>query len=144
MTEAGRKEDLYPRRLEELTAPELQGDERILAILPFTTVRKRPRGPEGKVRTGVWQSWRRYRPVVVTDRRVLVFDTRRTPYPHTLLAEFPLDQVTMSEVTSGRFGTERFTLSLPGEGIVPFEAGRRDQLAELRGAFSSPPGNRAQ
>jgi hypothetical protein len=142
MTEGGRR-DLYPRRLEELTAPELHGDERILAVLPYTTVPKRPKGPEGKVRSGVWQSWRRYRPVVVTDRRLLVFDTGRTPYPRALLAEFPLDQITMSAVATSRFGTSRFTLTLPSEGEVPFQAGRRDQLAALRASLSPPPGSRA-
>jgi hypothetical protein len=135
--------DLYPQRLEELTRPELRGDERILAILPYTTVSKRPRGPEGKVREGVWQSTRRYRPIVVTDRRVLVFDTGRTPYPRMLLAEFPIEQITMSEVVSGRFGTERFTLALAGEGVVPFEAGQRDDVAGLQTAFNSRPGTRA-
>ena len=134
MTDGG-KDDLYPRRLEELTRPVLRDDERIAAVLPFTAVAKRPRGPEGKVRSGVWQSWRRHRPVVVTDCRLFVFDTGRTPYPREMLAEYPLDQITMSAVTTSRFHTSRFTLTLPGEGEVPFEAGRRDELAELQAAL---------
>jgi hypothetical protein len=142
MADSG-KHDLYPRRLAELTQPELRGDERIVAILPYTTVPKRPKGPEGKVRLGLWQSWKRYRPVVVTDRRMFVFDTGRTPYPRALLAEFPVDQIAMSEVATGRFGISRFTLTLPGEGAVPFEAGKRDELAALRDSLSSPPGSRA-
>ena len=131
--------DHYPQRLEELTVPVLRGDERILAYLPYTTVSKRPRGPEGKVHEGVWQSSRRYRPLVATNRRVLVFDAGRTPYPLVILAEFPVEQVTMSEVVSGRFGTERFTLTLIDEGVVPFEAGQKDDIAGLIAAINSRP-----
>jgi hypothetical protein len=123
--------------VEDLANPELRPGERILAVLPYTSVPKQPRGPEGKIRFGLRQSWKRYRPVVVTNRRLLVFDTGRTPHPRVLLAEFPLEQVAMSEVTAGRFGTARFTLSLPGEGDVPFEAGRRDNLPALRAALHS-------
>lgn len=129
--------DHYPQRLEELTTPELRSGERILAVLPFTTVPKRPRGPEGKVRDGLWQSWKKYRPLVITDQRVFVFDTGRTPFPRLLLAQFPVEQTTMSEVTAGRFGVERFTLTLPGEGEVPFEAGKRDDIAAMRAALAT-------
>ena len=129
--------DHYPQRLEELTSPELRGGERIVAVLPFTTVPKRPRGPEGKVREGVWQSWKRYRPLVVTEQRIFVFDTGRTPFPRYLLAQFPVEHTTMSEVTAGRFGVERFTLTLPGEGEVPFEAGKRDDVAALQAALAT-------
>ncbi len=125
----------YPKRLEELAIQELRQGERILAVLPFTTVPKRPRGPEGKVREGLWQSWKKYRPLVVTDQRVLVFDTGRTPFPRYVMAQFPVEQISMSEVTAGRFGVERFTLVLPGEGAVPFEAGKRDDLAAMRAAL---------
>jgi hypothetical protein len=121
-----------PSSLSELARAELQGGERILATLPFVSVPKKPRGPEGKIRFGIWQSWKRYRPIIVTDRRLLVFDTGRTPNPRTLLAAFPRGDVTMSEVSTGRFGTMHFSLDLPGEGEVPFEAGRRDDVAALR------------
>jgi hypothetical protein len=123
--------------VEVLANLELRPGERILAVLPYTSVPKKPRGPEGKIRFGLRQSWKRYRPVVVTNRRLLVFDTGRTPHPRVLLAEFPLEQVAMSEVTTGRFGTAHFTLTLPGEGDVPFEAGRRDDLAALRATLDS-------
>lgn len=124
--------DQFPQRLEELTTPELRSGEGIVAVLPFTTVSKRPRGPEGKVREGLWQSSKRYRPLVITDQRVFVSDTARAPIPRYVLAQFPIEQVLMSEVTAGRFGVERFTLTMPGEGVVPFEAGQRDDVAALQ------------
>ena len=41
--------DHYPQRLEELTSPELCAGERVVAVLPFTTVPKRPpRTPRGR------------------------------------------------------------------------------------------------
>jgi hypothetical protein len=123
--------------VEDLAKTELRPGERVLAVLPYTSVPKKPRGPEGKLRFGLWQSWKRYRPVVVTNRRLLVFDTGRTPHPRVLLAAFPLGQVAMSEVSTDRFGTAHFTLSLPGEGEIPFEAGRRDNLAALRATLDS-------
>jgi hypothetical protein len=126
----------YRRRLAEAAAPELLGGERIVALLPFASVPKLPREPEPgrktgrkeKVRFGIRQSWRRYRPLVVTGRRLLVFDSGRTPNPRTLLAAFPLEAVTIGPMTKGRFGVTRFTLALPDNGEVPFETGRREAL----------------
>jgi len=138
--------DAFRRALAKLGDDELQPGESIIALLPFATVRKRPRGPEGKVRVGIWQSWQRYRPVVVTNRRLLVFDSGRTPSPRALLAAFPLDDLSMGPVTGGRFGTSVFTLSLPGRGEVPFETGRREEhdLEVLQAKLvRSQPGSRA-
>jgi len=124
-------DNAYRRRLADHAAPELRSGERTVAMLPFATVPKLPRSPErrgrkGKVRFGIRQSWRRYRPLVVTNRRLLVFDSGRTPSARTLLADFTLDDVAVGPVTPGRYGTSVFTLSLPGNGDVPFETGRRE------------------
>lgn len=127
----------------------LGSGETIVAILPFASTQKRPkapnapRGKEGKVRVGIYQSWRRYRPIVLTNRRMFVFETGRTPNPRELLASFPVDDLDIVAVTPGKHGTSRFVLELPGEGAVPFEAGRRDDLDELRASLSPPPGSRA-
>jgi hypothetical protein len=135
--------DRYRAPLADAARGELGGGERLVAMLPFASVPKRPRGPEGKVRFGIWQSWRRYRPLVVTTRRLLVFESGRTPHPRALLAGIPLEHVAMSETTPGRLGTTRFTLTFPTEGDIPFEVGRRDDLGALRAAVSSRPGSRA-
>jgi hypothetical protein len=129
--------DRYRQRLTALAAPELRAGEHIVALLPFATVPKLPKGPRGrknKVRFGIRQSWRRYRPLVVTDRRLLVFDSGRTPHPRELLDAVPVGEVTISAVTPGRWGTSMFELTLPGTGAVPFETGRRevDDLAVLQ------------
>jgi hypothetical protein len=100
---------------------------------------RRPGGRKAKVRFGIRQSWRRYRPTVVTDRRLLVFDSGRTPNARQLLGEFPLDEVRMSTPpTPGRFGALTFTLELPGAGTVPIETGRRerDDVATLEGLLT--------
>ncbi len=107
----------------------MRSGERIVAMLPFASVPKLPPQPGGrkaKVRFGIHQSWKRYRPCVVTDRRLLVFDSGRAPTPRSLLGAFPLDQVTMGPLGTGRFGTTTFVLELPGLGDVPFETGRRE------------------
>jgi hypothetical protein len=85
------------------------------------------------VRFGIHQSWRRYRPTVVTDRRLLVFDSGRAPGARSLLGAFPLGEVTMGPLGTGRFGSTTFVLHLPGVGEVPFETGRRevDDVARL-------------
>jgi len=83
-----RTEDPYRRRLRAHAAAELERGERIVAMLPFASVPKLPRQPggrTGKVRFGIRQSWRRYRPCVVTDRRLLVFDS--VYGPHRTVAE---------------------------------------------------------
>src|SRR5690348_12875929 len=104
-------DDTYRRRLRTRAAEELRGRERIVAMLPFASVPKLPRQPGGrknKVRFGIRQSWKRYRPTVVTDRRLLVFDSGRTPTARTLLGSFPLDEVRMGPIGTGRFGTTTF------------------------------------
>jgi hypothetical protein len=128
--------DAYRRRLRERADEELGRGERIVAMLPFASVPKLPgrqRGRKNKVRFGIRQSWRRYRPTVVTDRRLLVFDSGRTPSARELLGTFPLVDVTMSPLGTGRFGATTFDLDLPGLGKVPFETGRHeaDDVARL-------------
>ena len=131
--------DAYRRRLRARAEEELRGGERIVAMLPFASVPKlprlpgAPRGRKGKVRFGIRQSWRRYRPTVVTDRRLLVFDSGRTPNARELLGAFALGDVRLGPLGVGRFGATTFELELPGVGLVPFETGRRetDDLAEL-------------
>jgi hypothetical protein len=134
-----RRVGTYRRRLADVAAYELHAGESIVALLPFATVPKRPRGPEGKVRVGIRQSWRRYRPLVVTDRRLLVFDSGRTPQPRGLLAAFSLEDVSMGPVNDGRFGSWTFELSLAAEGTVPFDTGRheRDDVSILRRAVAT-------
>jgi hypothetical protein len=107
----------------------LRPGEQVLAVLPFASTPKRPKGPDGKVRTGLYQSARRYRPLVVTDRRLLVVEAVRTPYPRGLLEEFPVAAVRVVDVEPTRFG-HRLSLELPRHGVVPFELGRFD-LIEL-------------
>ena len=126
-------DDPYRRRLRARADEELRTGEHIVAMLPFAAVPKLPRGPEGKVRFGIRQSWKRYRPCVVTDRRLLVFDSGRAPSARALLGAFPIDAVSMGPLGTGRFGTTTFVLGLPGVGAVPFETGRRevDDVARL-------------
>ena len=121
--------DAYRRRLRARAQEELRADEHIVAMLPFASVPKLPRGGgrrRDKVRFGIRQSWRRYRPSVVTDRRLLVFDSGRAPSARSLLGAFPLVDVTMSPLVNARFGATSFVLDLPGVGDVPFETGRKE------------------
>lgn len=122
-------DDAYRRRLRARAEEELRSGERIVAMLPFASVPKLPKQPGGRkarVRFGIRQSWRRYRPTVVTDRRVLVFDSGRTPSARTLLGAFPVGDVTMGPLGAARFGATTFDLGLPGVGVVPYETGRRE------------------
>jgi hypothetical protein len=102
-------------------------------MMPFASVPKlpkvpgAPRGRKGKVRFGIRQSWKRYRPTVVTNQRLLVFDSGRTPNARELLGAFPLGEVTIGPLGVGRFGATTFELGLPGVGRVPFETGRREE-----------------
>jgi hypothetical protein len=135
------REDPYRRRLRARAEEELQPGERIVAMLPFASVAKLPRQPGGrsaKVRFGIRQSWRRYRPSVVTDRRLLVFDSGKAPNARTLLGAFPLAAITMSPLGVARFGATSFDLTLPGLGAVPFETGRRevDDVAVLQSTLA--------
>jgi hypothetical protein len=132
-----RADDPYRSRLRARADDELQRGERIVAMLPFATVAKLPRQPgrrRSKVRFGIRQSWRRYRPCVVTDRRLLVFDSGRAPSARALLGAFPLAEVTMGRAGVARFGATSFDLTLPGLGAVPFETGRHeaDDVVVLR------------
>ena len=134
-------DDAYRRRLRQRADEHLPKNERIVAMLPFASVAKLPRQPGGRkarVSFGIRQSWRRYRPTVLTNRTLLVFDSGRAPNARALLGAFPLDQVTMSAPGTGRFGTTTFVLRLPGIGDVPFETGRRevDDVALLQRALA--------
>jgi len=116
----------------------LRPREQVVAILPFASTPERPRGPEGKTREGIYQSYRRYRPLVLIDRRLFVLDAGRTPHPRRgVLAEFPVSDVEVVEVIPGRFNQNRVLLDLAGVGTVPFEVGgyEVDDLARLREAL---------
>ncbi len=71
----------------EVVADQLRPNENVIAVLAFASTPKRPKGPEGKVRQGIYISYRRYRPLVVTNRRLFVLAASRTPYPRGVLAE---------------------------------------------------------
>jgi hypothetical protein len=109
-------------------AERLTPGETVVAILPFAAVPKFPGRVKrrDKVRVGLRQSWRRYRPLVFTDRRLFVFDSGRTPHPRELLKTFPVAEISVHDVRDGSFGGRELELDLPGEGSVPFEIGRRD------------------
>jgi hypothetical protein len=131
--------DKYRATLVRMLDGSLGGGETIVAILPFVSSMKRPkipgapRGKKGKVRIGVYQSYTRYRPMVLTNRRLFVFETGRTPNPREVLDSFAIEDVEVVSVTQGGHSSSRFVLELPGAGRVPFEAGRRerDDLAVL-------------
>jgi hypothetical protein len=106
--------------------PRLAAGERVVAMLPFANTPRRAKGPTGRVREGVWQSARRYRPIVLTDRRLFVFDARRTPHPQGVLAEFPADLVKVVRLVPGTLGRQTLVLDLPEQGEIPFELGRLD------------------
>jgi hypothetical protein len=106
----------------------LRSGEQVVAVLPFASTPKRPKGPGGKVRTGVYQAARRYRPLVVTNRRLIVLNAFRSPYPRGVLAEFPVDSVHVVDLTAASFGQRRLSLDLPELGVVPFVLGRLDLL----------------
>jgi hypothetical protein len=121
----------------EAVGDELGKGEVVIAVLPFASTPKRPKGPSGRVREGIYTSYRRYRPLVVTGSRLLVIEAGRTPFPRGLLAEFPVTQVRLVDVVPARFGQTRLRLDLPGEGTVPFDLGRYDvvALSEFRTAI---------
>ena len=113
--------------LEEMVADELSAGERVLAVLPYAHVPARPKGPAGKVRDGIYQSNRRYRPIIVTDQRLILFETGRTHFPRGILAAFAIADVEVVSVTPGSLGKTRLVLELPEVGAVPFETGRNEQ-----------------
>jgi len=106
---------------------QLRDGEQVVAVLPFAATPRRPKGPTGKVRVGIYTSYRQYRPLVVTNRRVFVMHAGRTPYPRGVLADFPLGDVKLVDVIPTRFGQCRLLLDLPSVGIVPFVLGRIDE-----------------
>ena len=124
--------------LTALLAPRLDRGEAIVAMLPFATTPKRPKGPEGKIRDGVWQSARLHRPLVLTDRSLFVFDAGRTPHPRAVHARFGLDEVKVVSVVERRAGMSTLVLDLPRQGQVPFELGRFDDLAVFIAAVGEP------
>jgi hypothetical protein len=108
----------------------LRPAEKVIAVLPFAATPKRPKGPEGKVRQGIYQSARRYRPLVATNLRLFVVGAFRTPYPRGVLAEFPASAVKVVDLVPARFNQQRLLLDLPSIGTVPFDLGAFD-LIEL-------------
>jgi hypothetical protein len=121
----------------EAVGDRLRPGESVIAVLPFASTPKRPKEPTGKVREGIYTSYRHYRPLVVTSRRLFVINAARTPFPRGLLAEFPLAEVGFVDVVPARFGQSRLLLDLPGVGAVPFDLGRYDveALPGLRAAL---------
>jgi hypothetical protein len=113
--------------LEEMLAGDLRAGEHVLAVLPYAHVPARPKGAAGKVRDGIYQSARRYRPIIVTDQRVILFETGRLHFPRGILAEFANADVAVVSVTPGSLGKTRLVLELPEVGEVPFETGRNEQ-----------------
>jgi hypothetical protein len=111
----------------------LRPGETVRAVLPFALTPKRPKDAQGKVRVGIYQSYRRYRPLLVTDERVFVFETGRTPHPREVLAVFPARDVKVLDIAPKRTGLNTLVLDLPQLGAVPFEIGRyeQDDLAAL-------------
>jgi hypothetical protein len=124
--------------LTKIVSPRLERGEAIVAMLPFATTPKRPKGPEGKVREGVWQSARLHRPLVLTDRSLFVFDAGRTPHPRAVHARFGLHEVSVVNVIERRAGTSTIVLELAREGQVPFELGRYDDVAVFVAAVGGP------
>jgi hypothetical protein len=118
----------------------LRPRESVVAVLPFASTPKRPAGPEGRTREGIYTSYRRYRPLVLTDRRLFVLDAGRNAHPRGVLAEFPLDDVAVVDVIRGRFHQNRVLLDLRGVGTVPFLVGgyEVDDLARLQTALERP------
>jgi hypothetical protein len=118
-------------------ADRLGPQEQVVAVLPFASTPKRPKGPTGKVREGIYTSYRRYRPLVLTSRRLFVVGAGRTPYPRGVLAEFALPDVRVVGVEPASFGQTQLRLELAGVGTVPFNLGRFDlvDLPELRAAL---------
>src|SRR6478672_1034209 len=81
----------------DAVADRLRPGEQVIAVLPFAVTPPRPRS-QGKVREGIYQTNRRYRPLIATDRRLFVLDAGRTPYPRGVIAEFPLTSIDFLDV----------------------------------------------
>ena len=123
--------------MNDLIGEQLEPGEAVVAMLPFATARKRPKGPEGKVSAGVWQSARLHRPLTLTDRTLYVFDAGRTPHVKRLHSQYSRDGLRVVSVVEKRFGARVVTVTIPGEGDVPFEVGTFDDLELL--VASLPP-----
>ncbi len=128
----------------DAVANRLGPGENVIAVLAFAATPKRPKGPEGKVRQGIYTSHRSYRPLVATTRRLFVLGGGRTPYPRGVVAEFPLADVSFVDEVPGRFSQTRVLLDLPDNGTVPFDLGRYDvrELPQLRTALEGREGPR--
>jgi len=111
----------------QVMSDSLRDGEHVVAVLPFAATPKRPKGPTGKVRVGIYTSYRQYRPLAVTNRRVFVMHAGRTPYPRGVLETFPIGDVDFVDVIPARFGQRRLLLDLPSVGVVPFVLGRIDE-----------------
>jgi hypothetical protein len=118
----------------------LESGEVVEAILPFAAVPKGRRGSSDRGRVGIRQKYRRYRPIVMTDRRLFVLETGRTPHPRGVLAEFRHRDVGVVSVTPGRFGVSTLVLDLNGVGEIPFVTGRleTEDLATLLAVLGPP------
>lgn len=107
---------------------EMARDEHVVAVMPFASIPKLPGRVKrrDRVRTGLRQSWRRYRPLAFTDRALYVFESGRTPHPRQLLVRFPLGDIRVVDLRDASFGGRELHLELPGAGAVPFALGRKD------------------
>ena len=111
-------------------------------MLPFVNTPKRPKAPEGKVREGIWQARRRYRPLLLTDRRLVRVRHASHTAPATLCcASFRVDLVRVVRTFPGSIGRQTLVLDLPADGEVPFELGRLDvvDLDAFTRAFGCQP-----
>jgi len=118
-------EDRQRRALDALLQEELRPGEKVLAVLPFSSTKRRPREPgQQKVMTGVWTTSSRYRPLVLTDRRLLIFETGRTPHPRWVVADYPVDHVRIVDFQRASLGRHTVVFELPELGDVPFTLGR--------------------
>jgi len=99
--------------------------ENVIAVLPFTAVPRKAKAP----REGIRQRTRRYRPLVLTNRRLFVLDSGpRTPSPRRVLAVFPHADIDVVGVTPRRFsGVTTLLLDLAGIGEIPFIVGKYEQ-----------------
>jgi hypothetical protein len=125
----------YAKSCADVTAvveERLEPGETVEGVLPFALVPRQPKHAGG-TRVGIRQRSRRYRPIMITDRRLFLLDTGRTPYPRGVLAEFRNRDVGVVQVTPGRLGTSTVVLDLGGMGEIPFVVGRYEtnDLARL-------------
>jgi hypothetical protein len=114
--------------------------ETVVAVLPFTQVPKL----KGATRYGMRQKSRRYRPLVLTNRRLFVLETGRTPRPRGLIAQYRHPGVAVVEYSPPRsFGLRTLVLDLAGTGEVPFIVGRLELAdADVLVATLGPPRGR--